>query len=113
LLKQKSYRTGEAIAKAALASAADVVSTSSGSCWSVNTYCPAEGIGPKSPSDNNYEPGFAAGLMLKDLMLSQQAADSVSLTTEVGALARDRYQRFVDEGKADKDFSAILGSILS
>jgi len=90
----------------------DVVSTSSGSCWAMNTYCPAEGIGPKSPSDNNYEPGFAADLMLKDLKLSQQAADSVSLTTDAGALAKDRYQRFVDEGKGAKDFSAILESIL-
>ena len=89
----------------------DVVSTSSGSCWAMNTYCPAEGIGPKSPADNDYKPGFAAGLMLKDLILSQQAADSVSLSTDIGALARDRYRRFVDEGNGNKDFSAILNSI--
>jgi 3-hydroxyisobutyrate dehydrogenase len=52
----------------------DVVSTSSGSCWSVNTYCPVPGVGPQSPADNGYKPGFAAELMLKDLKLSQQAA---------------------------------------
>jgi 3-hydroxyisobutyrate dehydrogenase len=55
----------------------DVVSTSSGSCWSLTTYCPAPGIGPKTPADNDYRPGFAAELMLKDLRLSQQAAEAV------------------------------------
>jgi 3-hydroxyisobutyrate dehydrogenase len=53
----------------------DVVSTSSGQFWSMNAYCPAPGIGPKSPADNDYKPGFAADLMLKDLRLSQDAAD--------------------------------------
>ena len=53
----------------------DVVSTSSGNSWSMSTYCPAPGVGPKSPSDNNYAPGFSAALMLKDLHLAQQAAD--------------------------------------
>ena len=52
----------------------DVVSTSSGNSWSMSTYCPAPGVGPKSPSDNNYLPGFSASLMLKDLTLSQEAA---------------------------------------
>jgi 3-hydroxyisobutyrate dehydrogenase len=53
----------------------DVVSTSSGNSWSMSTYCPAPGVGPKSPSDNDYLPGFSAALMLKDLTLSQQAAE--------------------------------------
>ena len=52
----------------------DVVSTSSGYSWTMNAYCPAPGIGPQSPADNNYKPGFSAELMLKDLRLSQQAA---------------------------------------
>jgi 3-hydroxyisobutyrate dehydrogenase len=52
----------------------DVVSTSSGYSWTMNAYCPAPGIGPTSPADNDYKPGFAADLMLKDLRLSQQAA---------------------------------------
>lgn len=87
----------------------DVVSTSSGSSWSMNTYCPAPGIGPKSPADNDYTPGFAAELMLKDLNLSQQAADSASADTPMGALARQLYQTFVeDEGGKGRDFSAML-----
>ena len=86
----------------------DVVSTSSGSCWSVNTYCPAPGIGPKSPADNDYKPGFAAELMLKDLRLSQEAAGSVDAATPLGAHARDLYEAFVGSGGAGRDFSAML-----
>lgn len=86
----------------------DVVSTSSGSCWSVNTYCPVPGIGPQSPSDNGYKPGFAAELMLKDLKLSQQAAGSVSAQTPMGARATELYDEFVSgEGKG-RDFSAMI-----
>ena len=86
----------------------DVVSTSSGSCWSVNTYCPVPGIGPQSPADNGYKPGFAAELMLKDLKLSQQAADSVSAQTPMGARATELYDAFVaGEGKG-MDFSAMI-----
>ena len=58
----------------------DVVSTSSGYSWSMNAYCPAPGIGPQTPSDNNYIPGFSSDLMLKDLTLSQLAAEAVSYT---------------------------------
>jgi 3-hydroxyisobutyrate dehydrogenase len=87
----------------------DVVSTSSGSSWSMNTYCPAPGIGPKSPADNDYTPGFAAELMLKDLNLSQQAANSANADTPMGALARQLYQTFVeDEDGKGRDFSAML-----
>jgi 3-hydroxyisobutyrate dehydrogenase len=86
----------------------DVVSTSSGSCWSINTYCPAPGIGPKSPADNDYKPGFAAELMLKDLGLSQQAAEAAGAATPMGAKARDLYAAFVDAGGRGKDFSAVL-----
>lgn len=87
----------------------DVVSTSSGYSWSMNAYCPAPGVGPQSPADNDYTPGFAAELMLKDLGLSQQAAASVDADTPMGALAQELYQRFVeDEGGLGKDFSAML-----
>ncbi|KJS08758.1 MAG: 3-hydroxyisobutyrate dehydrogenase, partial [Hoeflea sp. BRH_c9] len=86
----------------------DVVSTSSGSCWSVNTYCPVPGVGPQSPADNGYKPGFAADLMLKDLRLSQQAAESVSAQTPMGARATELYADFVaGEGKG-RDFSAMI-----
>jgi 3-hydroxyisobutyrate dehydrogenase len=87
----------------------DVVSTSSGSSWSMNTYCPAPGIGPKSPADNDYTPGFAAELMLKDLHLSQKAAESVDADTPMGALALQLYRDFVEaEDGRGKDFSAML-----
>lgn len=86
----------------------DVVSTSSGSCWSINTYCPAPGIGPNSPSDNDYKPGFAAELMLKDLNLAQQAAEMADAATPMGAKATQIYDEFVKGGGKGKDFSAIL-----
>ncbi|GAB4386094.1 3-hydroxyisobutyrate dehydrogenase [Albidovulum sp.] len=87
----------------------DVVSTSSGQSWSMNAYCPAPGVGPKSPADNGYRPGFAAELMLKDLRLSQQAAESVDADTPMGQLATLLYQTFVEsEGGRGMDFSAML-----
>ena len=87
----------------------DVVSTSSGYSWTMNAYCPAPGVGPQSPSDNDYLPGFAAELMLKDLRLSQQAADSVDADTPLGAAAAALYAQFVeDEGGRGRDFSAML-----
>jgi 3-hydroxyisobutyrate dehydrogenase len=87
----------------------DVVSTSSGHSWSMNAYCPAPGIGPQSPADNGYKPGFAAELMLKDLRLSQQAAEGADADTPMGALAQALYARFVEaeDGKG-RDFSAML-----
>ncbi len=87
----------------------DVVSTSSGQSWSLTSYCPAPGIGPASPADNGYAPGFAADLMLKDLRLSQDAAEAADADTPMGALARDLYARFVeDEDGRGRDFSAML-----
>jgi len=87
----------------------DVVSTSSGYSWSMNAYCPAPGIGPQSPADNNYQPGFAAELMLKDLRLSQQAAESVAAATPLGQHATAEYTKFVEEEDGlGKDFSAML-----
>ncbi|RDW12550.1 NAD-binding protein, partial [Paracoccus thiocyanatus] len=87
----------------------DVVSTSSGYSWSMNAYCPAPGVGPRSPADNGYKPGFAAELMLKDLRLSQQAAEAVDADTPMGQLATALYARFVeDEDGKGKDFSAML-----
>jgi 3-hydroxyisobutyrate dehydrogenase len=87
----------------------DVVSTSSGYSWSMNAYCPAPGIGPKSPADNGYKPGFAADLMLKDLRLSQQAAEAADADTPMGQAATALYARFVeDEDGKGMDFSAML-----
>lgn len=87
----------------------DVVSTSSGASWSTNSYCPAPGVGPASPADRGYAPGFAAELMLKDLRLSQQAAAAVDADTPMGARATELYARFVEEEDGrGKDFSAML-----
>lgn len=87
----------------------DVVSTSSGYSWSMNAYCPAPGVGPQSPADNGYKPGFAAELMLKDLRLSQQAAESADADTPMGQIATALYEQFVEaeDGKG-MDFSAML-----
>ena len=90
----------------------DVVSTSSGNSWSMSTYCPAPGVGPKSPSDNDYLPGFSAALMLKDLTLSQQAAEINGTPTRAGKLALKLYQDFVKSSKGGAlDFSAILNEL--
>ena len=87
----------------------DVVSTSSGYSWTMNAYCPAPGVGPASPADNGYKPGFAAELMLKDLGLSQQAASGVDADTPMGQRALELYRQFVeDEDGRGKDFSAML-----
>jgi len=87
----------------------DVVSTSSGYSWSMNSYCPAPGVGPKAPSDNNYIPGFSSDLMLKDLMLSQNAASETKASTPMGDLAMKLYKDFVEnKNGSGLDFSAIL-----
>ncbi|WP_102223721.1 3-hydroxyisobutyrate dehydrogenase [Acidimangrovimonas sediminis] len=87
----------------------DVVSTSSGYSWSMNAYCPAPGVGPQSPADNGYKPGFSADLMLKDLRLSQQAAETADADTPMGQLAAALYEQFVErEDGHGMDFSAML-----
>lgn len=86
----------------------DVVSTSSGSCWSVNTYCPVPGVGPKSPSDNGYEPGFAASLMNKDLNLAMTAAKNANASTPLGSHAAALYKDMVEQGHGNQDFSAMI-----
>ncbi|SPF80770.1 putative 3-hydroxyisobutyrate dehydrogenase [Pseudoprimorskyibacter insulae] len=87
----------------------DVVSTSSGYSWTMNAYCPAPGVGPNSPADNGYKPGFASELMLKDLGLSQQAAEAADADTPMGQRALELYKQFVEaeDGKG-MDFSAML-----
>ena len=91
----------------------DVVSTSSGSCWSVNTYCPVPGLGPKSPADNDYKPGFAAALMLKDLVLSQQAAGETGAATPMGGGRPSSMRHFAKRGGAGEDFSGIIRHLIA
>ena len=92
----------------------DVVSGASGQSWSMTSYCPAKGVGPQTPADNDYKPGFSADLMLKDLRLAQSASDDAGMTTHMGALATELYRRFVEESQGSgKDFSAMLEDMTS
>jgi 3-hydroxyisobutyrate dehydrogenase len=86
----------------------DVVANASGQSWSTTTYCPVPGPVPTSPANNDYKPGFAASLMLKDLNLAQEAAGSANAATPLGEHARDLYARFVEAGNGDVDFSGII-----
>jgi 3-hydroxyisobutyrate dehydrogenase len=89
----------------------DVASTSSGQCWSLTTYCPVPGPVPASPANQDYQPGFAASLMLKDLKLAQEAAKASGAETALGAHAAALYEAFVAAGAAGKDFSGIIEAI--
>jgi len=86
----------------------DVASTSSGQCWSLTTYCPVPGPVPTSPANNGYKPGFAASLMLKDLKLAQEAAQSAGAVTPMGAEAAQLYALFNAQGNGSADFSGII-----
>ncbi|TIM42494.1 3-hydroxyisobutyrate dehydrogenase [Mesorhizobium sp.] len=86
----------------------DIASNSSGQCWSLTTYCPVPGPVPTSPANNGYRPGFAAALMLKDLKLSQEAAQSAGAVTPLGAEAAQLYALFNAQGHAAADFSGII-----
>ncbi len=86
----------------------DVASTSSGQCWSINTYCPVPGPVPTSPANNDYKPGFAAALMLKDLKLAQEAALAAGAATPLGAEAAQLFDLFEKQGHGGRDFSAII-----
>ena len=86
----------------------DVASTSSGSCWALTTHCPVPGPVPTSAANNGYKPGFATALMLKDLMLSQQAADGAGAVTPLGAKAAALYAEFEKAGHGGDDYSAIV-----
>ncbi|KQT47408.1 3-hydroxyisobutyrate dehydrogenase [Aureimonas sp. Leaf454] len=86
----------------------DVASTSSGQCWSLTSYCPVPGPVPASPANNDYRPGFATALMLKDLRLSQEAARDSGAATPMGQRAEAIYAAFDGAGHGGEDFSAII-----
>ncbi len=83
----------------------------SGQCWSMTSYCPVSGLIENAPSNHHYKPGFAAQLMLKDLHLSQQAAESVNQKTILGQKAEELYQAFVEQNEEPIDFSGIIKMI--
>jgi 3-hydroxyisobutyrate dehydrogenase len=86
----------------------DISSKSSGQCWSMTTYCPVPGPVPTSPANRDYQAGFTAAMMLKDLKLSQEAAMAAGAKTQLGADAARIYSAYVESGEAGKDFSAII-----
>lgn len=86
----------------------DISSKASGQSWSMTSYAPVPGVGPETPADHEYEGGFAAALMLKDLKLATEAANDVNAYTPMGGEAEELYQRFVNLGGGNKDFSAII-----
>ena len=89
----------------------DIASVSSGQSWSMTSYCPVPGVGPASPADRDYQGGFAAALMLKDLRLAMEAARSVGARTPIGEHAERLYARFVEDGAATTDFSGIITTL--
>jgi 3-hydroxyisobutyrate dehydrogenase len=86
----------------------DISSKSSGQCWALTSYCPVPGPVPASPANRDYQPGFTAAMMLKDLNLSQEAAKASGAHTELGEHAAKIYARYVESGEAGKDFSGII-----
>ena len=86
----------------------DVVSTSSGQSWALTSYCPVPGMVPTSPANNDYKPGFAAALMVKDLTLAQDAAKATGAATPLGKHAQEIYKAFDAAGNGGVDFSGII-----
>jgi 3-hydroxyisobutyrate dehydrogenase len=86
----------------------DVASTSSGQCWSLTTYCPVPGPVPTSPANNDYRPGFASALMVKDLTLALDAATAAGAATPLGKHAQEIYKAFDAAGNGGVDFSGII-----
>ena len=89
----------------------EISSNASGQCWAMTNYSPVPGLVKNVPSNNKYKPGFSAQMMLKDLLLSQDASTSVNQKTELGKYATTLYQYFVEQGFGDFDFSAIIKMI--
>ncbi|MDE2563649.1 MAG: 3-hydroxyisobutyrate dehydrogenase [Sphingomonadales bacterium] len=89
----------------------DISSKASGQSWSMTSYCPLPGVGPQSPADNDYQGGFATALMLKDLKLAVEAAESAGADVKIGKYARDLYEAFEAAGNGGLDFSAIIRTV--
>jgi len=89
----------------------EVASTSSGQCWSLTSYCPVPGLVEASPANNNYEPGFASALMLKDMNLALEAAEIFGAKLKLAKLAASLYSSYFDTGHGGKDFSGIINLV--
>ncbi len=91
----------------------DISSKSSGQCWSLTSYCPVPGPVPASPANRDYQPGFAAALMLKDLTLAMEAAKSAGAAGVLGEQARAAYARLCNAGLGGNDFSVAARALLA
>jgi len=89
----------------------DISSVSSGQCWSMTSYCPVPGVGPVTPADNDYQGGFATGLMLKDLKLAMEAAHGAGIDPQMGRRAKELYDAFDAAGNGAVDFSGIIKTL--
>ncbi len=89
----------------------DIASNASGQSWSMTSYCPVPGPVPGSPANRDYQPGFAAALMLKDLTLAMQAAGQTGADTPLGARAYDLYDALCAQGHSTQDFSYMMERI--
>ena len=89
----------------------DISSISSGQSWSMTSYCPVPGVGPKTPADNGYNGGFATALMLKDLKLAMEAAQTAGIDPKIGQRARELYEAFDAAGNGPRDFSAYIETL--
>ena len=85
----------------------EILSTSTGSCWAINSYCPIKGVGPTSPADNDFRPGFSADLMLKDLTIALKAIENTKTSAPFGKNSQENFKRMVSENQGALDFSAI------
>jgi len=86
----------------------DILSASSGQCWSLSAYCPVPGPVPASPANRDYKPGFTAAMMLKDLRLAQDASKGARVPTPLGAQAAQLYTLLEASGQDGMDFSGII-----
>lgn len=86
----------------------DISSKATGQSWSMTSYCPLPGVGPESPADRDYQGGFAAALMLKDLRLAMAAAAEAGAALPLGSKSTELYEAFADAGHGGLDFSAII-----
>ena len=89
----------------------DISSKATGQSWSMTSYCPVPGVGPQSPADRDYQGGFAAALMLKDLRLAMAAAEEGGAVVPTGKKATELYEAFVESGKGGEDFSGIIRTL--
>ena len=85
----------------------EIMKNASGNSWPISVYPPLPGLIEGTPSNNNYKPGFSAGMMNKDLKLANDCAKNVNASTPLGQMALEIYSKFCEDGNASKDFSAI------